>query len=904
MTSDYRRQPSIPGSAICSPILIALALFGSAAAAAQTPKPRIASHIDESVRVTLPGSVPHEAAIEFDEGEAPASATLVHVRLTLERSPEQKAALERLLDELIDPASPNYHRWLTPDEFGARFGAAHADVEAIRDWLEAEGFTVAAIPKSRMSVEFSGTVDRIEEVFHTSIHAFQRGNEKFLANVSDPSIPAALAPAIAGIVDMNTIPVENDMVLGPRGTYDPATGRMAPAAGQDHPRPEYTGSFDGSPFLYITPADASTMYNTPNKDLNANFSGGTSYDGKGVTIGIIGDAELTSAETTPIVNWRKLFLPSRYAFPLTITNVDGATSTNSLDEAFLDIETAGGIAPGASLHFYTSADSLLPAMQQAIDDNTVDILNVSFGICEFNAGNQENETILGDWQQAAAEGITVTVSAGDTGSARCDQNDSDRAVNGLAVNAYGSTPYNIVVGGTDTYGLVKDFSEYVDPESSNGAKSYYRTVLAPIPEATWNDSQDNADAVPGPISTAVVYQYTIGAGGGGASSCATQSSAGKCTGGYPKPSWQAGAGVPIDRVRDLPDVSLMSGPGYDNAAWLVCSTDLGSCAVEPGGQISFRGVGGTSAAAPTFAGILALLEQKTGGRLGQEAGKNLYAEFNNFGSRVFHDITLGNNAPPCYAPTPVFPSPDCVKNSEGYYLESAYNAGAGYDRATGLGSVNATNLIAYWGAAAPLAATVTVKPADAIIFRGDALAVTVTVVGKSGTPTGTVKLVGGGFISATRTLVGGKATFEIPASELAVGIDTLTATYSGDTKFGGTTGSAKVTVKQLTPTVTVTPATTTVSQAKTLKVNVKVAASAGAPTGTVTLSSGSYKSEAKALVSGKATITIPADKLAAGSDTLRARYSGSADYKAASGHVTVKVTQASNTAVTTARAAD
>ncbi|MGB6689744.1 MAG: protease pro-enzyme activation domain-containing protein, partial [Terracidiphilus sp.] len=865
---------------------------------------RITARIDDSVRVALPGSVPHEAAAEFDQGEAPASATLLHVRLTLERSPEQKAALDRQLDELIDPSSPNYHRWLTPDEFGARFGAAEADVEAIRDWLEAEGFTVAAIPRSRMSVEFAGTVDRIEQVFHTSIHAFQRGHEKFLANVGNPSIPVALAPAIAGIVDMNTIPVEHDIVLGPRGVYDPATRRMVPVAGQDRMRPEYTGSFDGAPFLYITPADASTMYNTPNQDLNANFGGGASYDGKGVTIGIIGDAELTSSATTPIANWRKRFLPARYAFPLTITNVDGATSSNGADEAFLDIETAGGIAPGASLHFYTSADSILPAMQQAVDDNTVDILNVSFGMCEFNAGNQMNQTILGDWQQAAAEGITVTVSAGDTGSARCDQNGSNRAAEGLAVNAYGSTPYNIVVGGTDTFGLVNSFSEYVDPESSNSAKSYYRTVLAPIPEATWNDSQDNADAVPGPISKAVVYQNTTGAGGGGSSSCSTQSSAGKCTAGYPKPSWQAAAGVPNDGVRDLPDVSLMSGPGYDNAAWLVCSTDLGSCAVEAGGEISFRGVGGTSAAAPTFAGILALLEQKTGERLGQEAGKNLYAEYNNFGSRVFNDITLGNNAPPCYPPEPDLPSPDCVKNSEGYYLESAYNAGAGYDRATGLGSVNATNLIAFWGAAAPLAATVTVRPAKTSVFRGDALTVTVTVAGKSSTPTGTVKLACGGFVSAAKPLADGKVSFEIPANVLAAGIDTLKAAYSGDAKFGEAAGSAKVTVTLLTPTVTVTPAAKTISRAKTLKVSVKVAASAGTPTGTVTLSSGHYKSAAKVLVSGKATITISADELAAGSDTLTARYSGSADYKTASGHVTVKVTQPADVGAAPVRAAD
>jgi hypothetical protein len=186
---------------------------------------------------------------------------------------------------------------------------------------------------------------------------------------------------------------------------------------------------------------------------------------------------------------------------------------------------------------------------------------------------------------------------------------------------------------------------------------------------------------------------------------------------------------------------------------------------------------------------------------------------------------------------------------------------------------------------------VTVKPADASIFRGDSLVVTVTVTGKSGAPTGTVKLAGGGFLSGEKPLADGEARFAIPASVLAAGADTLTATYSGDAKFGGATGSAKVTVKLLTPTVTVIPAKTAVSRATPLKVVVKVAALTGTPEGTVTLSSGTYKSAAAKLEGGKAAITIPADKLAVGDDTVTAHYSGAADYKTASGHVTVKVTQ-------------
>jgi trimeric autotransporter adhesin len=884
LISHRSAQTSLRSSAV---LISALLSFGFAFA--QTPKVRIATPIDDSARVLLRGSVPQQARPEFDQGEAPASTEMAHVRLFLERAAEQEAALDNYLAGLIDSSSPNYHKWLTPEEFGRRYGVADGDIAAIEKWLQADGLTVVAVPRGRTSIEFSGTIGLIEQVLRTSIHTFKNGDREFLANVTDPSIPAAFAGVVTGIVDLNTIPPESDLVRGPGGRFDPTTKRLVPTAGE-LAQPQYTGTKNGDPFLFMTPGDLATMYNTPNKTLNANFAGGSSFDGTGVTIGIIGESPFASSDTTIVENWRKLFLPPTYPLHLEVTNVDGANSSNALDEAFLDMETAGGVAPGAALHFYASDNSILPAITQAIEDNSVDILTVSFGKCEQEAGNAFNQTILGDWQQAAAQGITVTVSAGDTGSARCDTNGSEEAYEGLAVNYYASTPYDIAAGGTDTYGLVNNFSEYVDTASSGAAKDYYRTLLKPVPEAVWNDSQNSPTAVPGPISKAVLVRETINAGGGGASSCSNQSTEGKCISGYAKPSWQSGLGVPNDHVRDLPDVALMSGVGLDSAGWLICSEDLGSCVKDSSGQFFFSALGGTSAAAPAFAGMLALVEQKTGGRLGQEANKNLYALYNNFGSRVFNDITLGNNAPPCAQPSTDVPSPNCVKNAEGFYFESAYNAGPGYDQASGLGSVNATSLVEFWGAAAPLPATVSVKPASASVFRGDSLAVTVTVSGKSGTPTGTVMLSGGGFTSPTKALAGGKVTFTIPASTLAAGADTLTVSYSGDSKFREADGDAKVTVTLLTPSVTVTPASSTAPRSKSLVVTVKVAASIGTPVGTVTLASGSYKSVATALAGGKAKITIPADKLAAGKDTLTAAFKGNGNYKSASGHVVVTVT--------------
>ena len=870
-------QRSFVHAAVSSSILIALTLFGAAVDAAQTPRPRVATPVNDGARTTLSGSVPSLARPEFDRGEALTSTELTHVRLYLSRTREQETALDEFLDQLQDKSSAKYHQWITPEEFGKRFGPADEDVDAITSWLESEGFSHVSVPKGRMTIEFSGPVGLMETVFHTSIHTFNDGEQEFLANVTEPSIPSALTPVVTGIVHMDTIQPRSFMVDGPRGRYDVTARKIAPPlgeAGSENPRPEYTTIVDGRTLLAIVAGDAATQYNTPNKKLNANFNGSESYDGTGIVIGIGGVAAI---ETTPIASYRKLFVGDSKT--PTITNVDGVTSTNAQNEAYLDIEVAGGIAPGAAIHFYTATD-LTTMIDKMLDDNTVDIFNLSFGICEQQMGNTLNQTVLDEWKQAAAQGIAVVAASGDSGSAGCDSKNSDFASSGLGVSGYTSTAFNISVGGSDTYGLVNNFNTSVSATTS--ASDLYRTLLKPIPEAAWNDSQ----ATPAPLKENVLGNHTIHSGGGGASSCSAQSSAGKCTAGYAKPSWQSGKGVPADRVRDTPDISLMSGAAQNDAIWLVCESQAGATCTESAGHIFSNYSGGTSAAAPAFAGMLALVEQKMGKRLGQAAAE-LYTLANGpYASKVFNDITLGNNSVPCDPG-----SPSCEQVSLDNFFMSAYNAGAGYDQATGLGTVNATNLVTFWDAALPQPATVTVRPAEASEFRGSAFAVTVTVSGKAGTPTGTIRLSGGGFTSAAATLAGGKAVVEVAANALTAGLDTLTASYSGDSKYSTASGGAKVTITQLTPTVTVTPAAATVSRAKPNVVTVKVTATIGLPTGSVTLSGGGYKSAATALVKGEAKITIPANRLTAGNDTLNASYAGSPDYRTASGHKSVTVTK-------------
>ncbi len=357
------------------------------------------------------------------------------------------------------------------------------------------------------------------------------------------------------------------------------------------------------------------------------------------------------------------------------------------------------------------------------------------------------------------------------------------------MSGFASTPYDIAVGGTDFYALPNSYSTYAST-SEGSSSTYYRTAKSYIPESTWNDSTDNDTTISANVPwTATQYasDANIVAGSGGKSSCSTNTdtatTTGTCTSGYSKPSWQRGTGVPSDGVRDLPDVSLMAGDGFDAAAWLACTDDTGqngsgatvteNCSNQSDGNSYFAAFGGTSTASPAFAGILALIQQKTGSRLGQ-AAMQLYDLYNgSHANAIFHDVTTGNNSVPCDSASS-YQGGACTKNSAGYYFLTGYNTGTGYDLATGLGSVDANQLLTYWGTATGSAtATVTVTPAESSLNSNQSLNVTATVTGASGTPTGTVTLSGGGYTSSAEALSGGSYTFTIPADSLSSGADTL-----------------------------------------------------------------------------------------------------------------------------------
>lgn len=898
----------LPLSIVASALLCCSALMAQSVA----PAARIVASVDETSLTTLKGNVPARARAEYDQGEASSSTQMTHVRLVLSRSSDQQAALDAYLVALQDKSSPNYHKWLTPEQFGSLYGPAASDVSTIVAWLESHGLKLEAVSAGRTNIAFSGSVNQMEEAFHTTIHTYSENGVQFYSNTTDPQIPSALGTVVKGVARLNTVKPKPQYTLGRMGTYDPSTGtKKALTSSEARVRPELTyEDSSGDQYLYVVPADAATIYNTPNSTLNANYTSGTSYTGSGVTIGIGGDSAITSSYVTA---YRSLFLGDTTA--PTITNINSVAENSDAIEAYLDVEVSGGLAPGATIHLYVDSD-LFTAVERAISDNTVDIFSLSFGECEQYLSTSDNQYISGLWEQAASQGIAVTVSTGDSGSAGCDYptdssgNNVTAATGGLGVNALASTPYNIAVGGTDYPALLTSFSTYVTPATSKSsakgsASTYYRTALSYIPEATWNDSTETNTTISANIPWTAVSGYTsyanIVGGSGGKSSCSANSTTysgnnvnvGTCSSGYSKPTWQTGTGVPSDGVRDLPDISLLAADGMDGATWLICypytskGTTTQLCVKDSSGSWSFAGVGGTSASAPAFAGILALVQQKTGSRLGQAAA-NLYSLYNgSHSSAIFHDVTTGNIAVPCTSGTT-----NCTKNSAGYYYESGYDTTTGYDLATGLGSVDATQLVNYWSTATgAAAATVTITSASSVT-TADSLTVSGTVTGSNGaetTPSGTVTITGGSYTSPAQTLSGGSYSFPIPAGSLAMGSVSLKATYNGDTIYASAYKSTTVQVNGLTPTVTVVQTALSVNSNQSVTVTGKVLGTATTPTGTVTLTGGGYTSAAATLSSGNYSITIPAYSLSAGIDTLTVSYSGDTIYTVASNSTTLTV---------------
>ncbi len=772
-------------------LVTAVSVWGQAAST--VAQQRIVAPIDESLRVTLTGNTHPFAQPRYDRGPAPASMPAGRLLLVLKRSTQQEADLQTYLESVQDPKSASYRKFLAPEEFGRRFGVGDADLQTLEAWLEGHGLQVKKVSSARMAIEITGTVGQVESAFQTSLHSYQIGGRQYWSNATDPQIPQALAPAVAGLASLNNFTPRPQYILGPSGVYNSAGHTITPT---------YTvGDATSGYYIFLGPADAATIYDTPTA-LNPHLSG-TAYDGTGVTIGIAGDSNIDVSQNA---NYRATFGLAPKATTVVVDGTDPGQNSDAI-EAYLDTQVAGGIAPNANVILYTAADTsfqsgLFLAIQRALDDNQADILNVSFGACEASVGAAGNQYISSLWEQAAAQGIAVTVSSGDSGSAGCDDPNTELvATQGLAVNGIAASPYNVAVGGTDfdalyTSTFPASFTNYVDVTNT---LPNHRSALSYIPEEPWNDSTfpntSVALNVPMSAKTNNANDNNIVGGGGGVSTV------------YPLPNWQGGLGS--GTFRNLPDVSFLAGNGAYGAVWGICTNVDGAgadCAAgATGNNFNLTGVGGTSAAAPAFAGMLALVEQKVGSRLGQ-ADYVLYALAKTKYASVFHDVTVGDNSVNCTAGTP-----GCAANSKGYDFLTGYNAGTGYDMASGLGSVDATQLANNWASAGLVATASTLQLNGANtplgITHGQSVTVNASVTGSGGTPTGAVALVDS-LSPATLPDAGSIAVYTLTSGAASGTTVSLPGgTYQVSTHYSGDTGFAESDSNVIA--VTVAPETST-----------------------------------------------------------------------------------------------
>jgi subtilase family serine protease len=750
--------------------VFALIPFLSSRVAGQTSSTpsRISAAVDNTKLLQLRGNIHPMARAEFDRGAAPASLPMEHMMLVLTRSAAQQASLDALLAQQQDRSSPNYHQWLTPDQFGRQFGPSDQDIQTITSWLQSNGFQVNEVSKGRTTIDFSGTAGSVQQAFHTAIHSYVLANgEQHWANASDPMIPAALAPVVAGVNSLNNFPRTHMSHSFGLVRRTKATGKITPL----NPQFTYGGGCNGTNTncFAVGPGDFATIYNSQAL-LNAGVNG------TGQTIAIVSDSDVNSADIT---NFRSLFGLAAINFQQIQTGTDpGVQAAGDEIEAVLDVEWSGAVAPGAQIDLVVSPTTNAAfggdtSANYIINHNLAPVLGYSYGLCELYLGTSGNAFYQQMWSQAASQGITVVVSSGDNGSAGCENpnpnnvNISQAATSGLAVNGVGSTAYNISVGGTD-------FNDAANPTTYwNNTSGTLSSAKGYIPEVAYNDSCTNSL-----LSTALFGSYSsnpetncnnaallnyLGSGinliasfggGGGVSNCTTNSTTGttvgpvsSCSGGYGKPTWQTGPGVPNDGKRDTPDISLFSGDGFIQDFYVICQSDQdpsnAACNLNSPYQ-DFVPVGGTSVAAETFAGIVALVDQKTGSRQGnlnptlyalaaQQATGNCNASGTPASSCIFNDVTSGTIAMPC-----VKGSPNCTvtNSSDTNGILSGYSAGTGYDLATGLGSINIGNLVNSFGPTFYLSSS---NPVVTVSSPGASGSMTVTAYPVNGF-TGTVTL--------------------------------------------------------------------------------------------------------------------------------------------------------------------
>jgi hypothetical protein len=799
---------------------------------------RIAGPIDSSQMVTLPGHLNRNAKPLYDQGPVKASFQLNHVTLLTLPTPSQQEALRELIAEQQNPKSPNYRKWLTPEQYAERFGLSQNDVAKISAWLKSQGLTVVSVANARNWIVFTGTSAQIESAFRTQIHRYNINGELHFGPAIMPSIPAALSGIATGLRGADDF-LPKPMYVKKAAVHAKGT------------RPNYYDNTYQTPD-FLAPGDIYTVY-----DLNALYTAG--FNGAGQNLVIAGQTDIYLADLNAFragfglptisgctTNSSGVITACNASnFQYILNGTDPGVSISDLIEADLDLEYSAATAPGAKIIFVNTAfnsslangGGVFDSFYYAIDNDLGKVISMSYGSCEFDDNNlpaDEAELVKGN-----SLGITFMNSSGDSGSASCDppitgvSDPNNLATGGLAVSFPASSPEVTGVGGTAiSYpnGFSSTYWGTSNPANGGTAQD------PPLPETSWNDDVELGAIGQGTqLSVQENADFGIIASGGGASNCSVQTSDfSDCVSGFPQPSWQT-VTVPgqTGSVRLVPDVALLASvyfPGYvictpleelsDTAPYDTETTS--SCGSGTAADITaaVNGispnvgpslVGGTSASSPIFAGMVAILNQYLDANGLGNINPTLYTLALTTSTGAFHQVTTGTNVVYCEVGEPPSPWPAALQcPSAGFfgYDASAFDPPTGYNAVTGLGSVDANKLAIAWKASLSRTSTTTAisTPSSSV---GQGASVTFTAMVSPATVTGTVNFYNNGVatVLGSGIISGGTATFT--TTTLPAGSNIVSAAYAGDTADNASSSLAPAQVNVTPPDFTLSASTLT-----------------------------------------------------------------------------------------------
>lgn len=768
-------------SLLCKYVVLAIAFaqIPNLPAFSQQPASRIAS-IDANQRSLIKGTLHPLQQTGTLLGHANPSTTLSGLTLYFKPTDAQQADLQTLLAAQASPASPSFHKWLTPAQYNARFGLSTADTNRVSQWLSAQGLTVTSVSPTHIS--FSGDVTHVESALQTTINRYRVQGTEHLANATEISLPSAIANVTLGVRNL-------------------AEFRPRPRL---RPRPSYNYGTTGDHFL--SPDDFTTIY-----DVKALYNAG--YTGSGQNIVVVGQSEILTSDVDAFRS--AAGLPAKDPTLTLVPSSGTATETKDGDEeeSDLDVEWSGAIAKAASVNFVyvgnSTSYSVFDALIYAVTNDLAPVISISYGACETSFSQSDVSTLTSTFMEANAQGQTIVAASGDNGAADCDEPANANSVvtsaqDGLAVDLPAASPYVTGVGGTEFSGDVSSPSTYWG-SSNNSANG---SALSYIPETSWNDTDSTTPS------------NGLSASGGGKSTL------------FSKPSWQTGTGVPADGARDVPDIALNASPDHDG--YLYCSQ--GSCSngfLASNNQPTVAG--GTSFGAPTFSALLTLINQELGSSGQGNINPSLYALAASTPA-AFHDITTGNNEVPCTAG-----STDCGSSGViGYVAGTGYDQVTGLgsidanELATAFNAAAAPTLIS---TTTDLAASTTSPTV------GTAVTFTATVSPSTGStaPTGTVQFAVDGADSGSAVTLAADASSASSAQATfsttftTAGAHTITAVYSGNSIDAASTGTLTINAATTTKAFTLSATNVTVAQGNSGTSTITVTP-AGGYTGTVAYS--------------------------------------------------------------------